>query len=145
MPEDKATIIREFVKATAAGDTVKVLSYCTDDVVSIGPGISDKGRAEIGRGIEAAVKNFKDMKVTEVGNGISVNGDKAFYEHVFSGTYQGQKFEVLAIGAYEFSGDKIKSIREVYDRLLIAKQVAKGWLPKTMINMIVRQMEKAMQ
>ena len=143
MPEDKATIMREFVKAMAAGDIAKALFYCIDDAVSIGPGISDKGKTEIGRGIEAAVKNFKDVKITEVGNGISVHGDKAFFEHIFSGTYQGRKFEVLAMGAYEFSGDKIKSIREVYDRLLIAQQVAKGWPAKPMINMIVKQMEKA--
>ncbi len=42
---------------------------------------------------------MKDMKVTETGNGIIVQGDKAFFEHVLSGTYQGKKFEFLAMCA----------------------------------------------
>ena len=40
--------------------------------------------------------------------------------------------------AYEFSNDKIREVRTVYDRLLIAKQAAKGWLPKTLVNSIVK-------
>ncbi len=88
---------------------------------------------------------MKDMKATEAGNGVIVQGDKGFFEHVISGTYQGKKFEMLAMCAYEFSGDKIKAVREAGDRLLIAQQVASGWPAKPMINMIVRQMDKAMK
>ncbi len=44
--------------------------------------------------------------------------------------------------AYEFSDGKIKKVRAVSDRLLMAQQVAKGWLPKMLVNFIVKQAEK---
>jgi hypothetical protein len=74
-----------------------------------------------------------------------VQGDKAFFEHVLSGTYLGKKFEMLALCAWEFSGEKVKNMRTTYDRLLIAQQVAPGWFARSMVNMIVKQSNKAMQ
>jgi ketosteroid isomerase-like protein len=146
MPEEKlAGIMREFVKAMAAGDGEKTLSYLTDDVVSVTPYGPLKGKEAIKQNVLAMSRNMKDMKVTETGNGIIVQGDKAFFEHILSGTFQGKKFEMLAMCAYEFSGDKIKNIRMVYDRLLGMSQIAKGWPARPIVNMVVRQSEKAMK
>jgi ketosteroid isomerase-like protein len=143
MPEDKATIMREFVKAMAAGDANKAISYLTDDAVSVTPGGTFKGKEAIKGDILSLARNFKDMKVTEAGNGIIVQGDKAFFEHVLSATYQGKKAEFLAMCAYEFSGDKIKNVRSTYDRLLVAKQAVSGWPATSIVNMVVRNMVKA--
>ncbi|OGO29862.1 MAG: hypothetical protein A2Z29_05515 [Chloroflexi bacterium RBG_16_56_11] len=146
MAEEKiAGIMREFVKAMAAGDAEKTISYLTEDAVSVTPYGTYKGKEAIKKNVVAMSTNMKDMKVTETGNGIIVQGDKAFFEHVLSGTFQGKKFEMLAMCAYEFSGDKIKNVRSVYDRLLIAQQVAKGWPAKPLVNMVVKQSEKAMK
>ena len=146
MPEEKiAGIMREFVKAMAAGGVEKTLAYFSEDAVSTDPYGTYKGKEAIKRNLTAMSKNMKDMKVTETGNGIIVQGDKAFFEHILSGTYQGKKFEMLAMCAYEFGGDKIKAVRSVYDRLLTAQQTAKGWPAKPLVNMIVRQAEKAMK
>jgi ketosteroid isomerase-like protein len=146
MPEEKiAGIMREFVKAMAAGEVEKTLAYFTDDAVSSGPNGTYKGKEAIKSNLTAMSRNMKDMKVTEAGNGVIVQGDKAFFEHVISGTYQGQKFEFLAMCAYEFSGEKIKNVRQVSDRLLVAQQAAKGWPAKWLINMVVRQSDKAMK
>jgi ketosteroid isomerase-like protein len=146
MPEEKiAGIMREFVKAMAAGDGEKTISYLTEDVVSVTPYGTYKGKEAIKQNVVAMSRNMKDMKVTEAGNGIIAQGDKAFFEHVISGTFQGKKFEMLSMCAYEFSGDKVKGIREVYDRLLTAQQVVKGWPAKPMVNMVVKQSEKAMK
>jgi len=146
MPEEKlAGIMREFVKAMAAGEVEKTLAYFSENAVSTDPYGTYKGKEAIKSNLTAMSRNMKDMKVTETGNGIIVQGDKAFFEHVLSGTFQGKKFEMLAMCAYEFSGDKIKNVRSVYDRLLIAKQVAKGWPAKPIVNMVVKQTEKAMK
>ena len=146
MPEEKiAGIMREFVKAMAAGDVEKTIAYFTDDAVVTNPYGTYKGKDAIKGHMAAMFRNLKDMKFVETGNGIIVQGDKAFFEHVISGTYQGKKFEMLSMCAYEFSGDKVKGIREVYDRLLTAQQVVKGWPAKPMVNMIVKQSEKAMK
>jgi hypothetical protein len=143
--EKMVGIMREFVKAMAAGDGDKVVSYVTDDAVSVTPYGTLKGKEAIKQNIAAMAKNMKNMSVTETGNGIIIHGDKAFFEHILSGTFQGLKFEMLAMCAYEFQGDKIKNIRSVYDRLLIAHQVTKGWPAKPIVNMVVKQSEKAMK
>ncbi len=46
--------------------------------------------------------------------------------------------------AYEFTDDKIQEVRTVYDRLLLAKQAAKGWLPQMLVKSIVKQAEKGL-
>jgi hypothetical protein len=74
-----------------------------------------------------------------------VQGDRAFYEHDIAATIEGKRVEGLAMCAYEFDGDKIKEVRTVYDRLLMAKQAAKGWLPKTLVNSIIKQAEKGLR
>jgi uncharacterized protein (TIGR02246 family) len=146
MPEENiAGIMREFVKAMAAGDAEKTISYLTDDASWITPYGTLKGKEAIKQNIATMARNMQNMKITETGNGIIVQGDKAFFEHILSGTYQGKKFEMLAMCAYEFSGDKIKNMRSVYDRLLTAKQVVKGWPAKPIVNMVVKQSEKSMK
>lgn len=146
MPEEKiAGIMREYVKTMADGDAEKTISYLTEDVVWVTPYGAYKGKEAVKQNVAAMARNMKDMKVTETGNGIIVQGDKAFFEHVLSATYQGQKIEFLAMCAYEFSGDKIKNMRSVYDRLYIARQAVKGWPARPIVNMIVRQSEKAMK
>jgi ketosteroid isomerase-like protein len=146
MTEEKyAGIMREFVKAMAAGDAEKTISYLTDDAISVTPYGTYKGKEAIKQNVAAMSQNMKDMNVREAGNGIISQGDKAFFEHILSGTLNGKKYEMLAICAYEFSGDKIKNIRSVYDRLLTAQQVVTGWPAKPIVNMVVRQSEKAMK
>ncbi len=146
MPEEKmAGVMREFVKAMAAGDAEKAISCLTEDAVSVTPYGAYRGKEAIKQNMLAMSRNMKDMKVTEAGNGIIVQGDKAFFEHVLSGTFGGKKFEMLAMCAYEFSGDKIRNIRSVYDRLLTAQQCVKGWPAKPLVNMVVKQSEKGMK
>jgi uncharacterized protein (TIGR02246 family) len=146
MPEEKiAGIMREFAKTWGAGDAEKMIVYFTDDAVAINPYGTFKGKEAIKGNFAAMFNNMKDIKVTETGNGIIVHGDKAFFEHVISGIFQGKKYEMLAMCAYEFSGEKIKSMRTVYDRLLIAQQVVTGWPAKPIVNMVVKQTEKAVK
>jgi len=146
MPEEKsAGIMREFASTMEAGDVEKTLNLFTDDAVYTIPYGTYKGKEAIKRTFTAMHNNMKDIKVVETGNGIIVQGDKAFFEHIISGTYQGEKFEFLAMCAYEFSGEKIKGIRTVYDRLLIGQQTVKGWPARPIVNMVVKQSEKAMK
>jgi ketosteroid isomerase-like protein len=145
MPEEKlAGIVREFVTVTAAGDLEKTLAFFSEDAVLTDPYGTYKGKAAIKDHMAAMFKVLKDMKSVETGNRIIAQGNRAFIENVISGTFQGKKWEFLGMAAYEFDGDKIKSARETYDRLLIAKQVS-PWPASIMVNMIVKQSEKAMK
>ncbi|GAG16343.1 unnamed protein product, partial [marine sediment metagenome] len=85
-----------------------------------------------------------DQKVIESGVKIIAEEDRAVYEHIFEGSYEGMKYQILALCICEFKGDKIQHIRTVYDRLSLAKQVAKGKMAKMAVNSIINQMEKGL-
>ena len=137
-----ANIMRDFVQTMAKGDVEKALSFFTEDAVWVNPNGTFKGKDEARRSLSAEAESMQDTTVTETGNGIIVEGNKAFFEHVIAGTIQGRRGEVLAMCAYEFSDGKIEKVRSVYDRLSMAQQAAKGWLPKMLVNLIVKQAEK---
>ncbi len=140
--EEIANIMRDFVQTWAKGDVEKALSFFSEDVVYVNPNGTFKGKDEVRRVLSAVAESMQDMTVTETGNGIIVEGNKAFFEHIIAATVQGQRAEVLAMCAYEFSDGKIKEVRSVFDRLSMAQQAAKGWLPKMLVNLIVKKMEK---
>jgi hypothetical protein len=64
--------------------------------------------------------------------------------HILEGSYEGMKYQILALGICEFKGDKIQHVRTVYDRLSLAKQLAKGQIAKTAVNSIINRMEKGL-
>ncbi len=142
--EKIATIMRDFVKTLETGDVEKGLSFLTEDAVWVNPDGTFRGKDELRRYLTNMAQTMQDVKVTETGNGIMVQGNKAFFEHVISGTVQGQRFKGLAICAYEFKGDKLQEVRTAYDRLLMAQQAATG-LGKWLVNLIVKQAEKGLR
>jgi uncharacterized protein (TIGR02246 family) len=145
MSDEKiAGIMRDFIQALEKKDLEKVLSLCADDAVWVTPEGSFKGKGELKRYLTWFFDVGQNLKVTESGNKIIVQGNRAFYEHIVSATYQGVRTECLAICAYEFSGEKIQQMRTVQDRLSIAKQAAKGPLAKWIVNSIVKRAEKGL-
>jgi ketosteroid isomerase-like protein len=146
MPEEKIpAIMRKFAKTMEDGDVEKTLDFFAEDGVWVTPLGTARGKAEIRRYTAGLYSQVKDIKVKECGNGIIAQGNKAFFEHEISGTMEGRKATVLSMCAYEFAGDKIKETRTTYDRLSMAQQAVKGGLPKMMVNMIVKQMEKGLR
>ncbi len=140
--EEIANIMRDFAQTMVKEDVEKTLSFFTEDGVFVTPNGTFKGKDELRRYFCAEAESLQDRTVTETGNGIIVEGNKAFFEHIIAGTVQGRRAEVLAMCAYEFSDGKIKKVRSAFDRLSLAQQAAKGWLPKMLVNFIVKQMEK---
>jgi len=134
-----AATMREFAKTLEKGNIEEALSFFTDDGVWITPIGKFKGRDEIRRYLSS--EYMKGLTITEAGNGIIVQGNKAFFEHVVVTTVKGKRVEALVFCAYEFKDDKIQETRSVYDRLAMAQQVAKGWFEKRVINSIVKQSE----
>jgi limonene-1,2-epoxide hydrolase len=143
--ENMAGVMRSFVQAMAAGDSAKAVSYVTDDAVYITPMGTFRGKTAIRGSIEGMARNMQNMAVKECGNGIIAQGNKAFFEHMLSGTFQGNNFEFLAMCAYEFDGDKIKNMRSTYDRLTVAQQSVKSWPASSFINMIAKQTQKTVK
>lgn len=145
MAEEKIpSIMRDFVGVLAKGDVEKVLSFLTEDAVWVNPNGTFKGKEELKRYLTWMAQGMQDSTITESGNGIIVQGNKAFFEHVVAGTIEGMRGEVLAMCAYEFKDGKIQEVRTVWDRLSMGKQVAKGWLAKWIVNLVVKQAEKGL-
>ncbi len=146
MPEEKIpSIMREFVKTMGDGDVEKTLAYFAEDAVWVCPYGTFRGKDEVRRQTAWMYHQMKDIEVKECGNGIIAQGNKAFFEHEMSSTIEGKRVTGLAMCAYEFEGDKIKEVRTTFDRLSMAQQAVKGWLPKMMVNMMVKQAEKGLR
>lgn len=138
------SLMRDFIKAIENNDVEKALSYFAEDAVYITPEGTFAGREELKRYLTWSTQNVPNLTIMDAGVGIMVKGNKAVYEHVIGGTIEGTRYETLAICVYEFSDGKIQSVRSVYDRLSIGKQVAKGWFAKTMVNSFVKRAEKGL-
>ncbi len=142
--ENKAAAMREFVAALSANDSEKAASLCTDDVVWVNPFGTFKGKEGLKRYFDWTAQTTRDFKVSETGNGILVQGDKAFFEHTVSGVIQGEKYNILTICAYVFDDGKIKELRTALDRLSLAEQASSKWLPKKLVSSIVSQMGRGL-
>ena len=146
MSEEKIkSVMHDFLKALAERDVEKALSFCTEDAAWATPQGTFKGKGELKRYVTWLNQATPDLKITETGIGIMVQGNNGVYEHVLSGTFEGMKWEILAMCAYEFSNEKIQNIRTVYDRLSMAKQTVKGMLAKKAVNSIINAAEKGLR
>lgn len=137
-------IMRDFLKALEAKDVDKVLSFYAEDGDWTSSEGVFKGKEELRRYLTWLFALAQEPKINICGNGIIAQGNKAFVEHMISGTIMGKKVEYLAMRAWEFSDGKVNHTRTVNDRLLMAKQAAKGWLPRWVVNYIVKQAEKGL-
>ncbi len=145
MSEEKiARVVRDFVEAYTRRDVDKVLSFLTEDVVWVQPEGALKGKEEVKHTFTYMTQKTPELRIRDAGIGILVKGNRAVYEWVYEGsTSDGRRFrEIPGITVYEFSGEKIQQYREYYDRLSMAKQVAKGWFEKTIVGTIVNRWEK---
>jgi len=137
-------LMRDFVKAIEEKNVEKALSFLTDDADYVTPEGTFKGKEELRRYLTWGTKTTPNQKVRDSGIGIMVKGNKAVFEHIVEGTYKGTKYEALTICVYEFSDEKIQHLTTVVDRLSIAKQVAKGWFAKRIMNSIIARAEKGL-
>ncbi len=142
--EQVASIIREFVGAMVAADIDSAVACVADDVRWVTPEGTFDGKAEIRRYIGWTREFVQNMSYSETGIGLMVQGDHAAYEHLFQGDVEGTRVQWLALCSYELAGDKIQSMRTVYDRLGVLQQAASGWLEETMINAVVKRAEKGL-
>jgi len=140
-----AAAVSDFMQALSEKNIEKVLSLCHDDAIWIVPEGTLRGKEEFKDYLTRSVELNRDMKVADTGIGLIVQGDTGVLEYVFSGTTSdGMKWEVLAFCIYEFSGEKIKLLTTVYDRLPLAKQTARGWLSRMAVNSVISRVEKGL-
>ena len=135
-------IMHGFIKALGERDIEKALSFCAEYTSWVTPEGTFNGREELRRYLTWSSRITSSIRAT--GIEAIVQGNRGAYEHVLEGTSEGIKWKVLALCVYEFENDKIRSLRTVYDRLSVAKQVAKGGMAGVAVNTIIKRMEKGL-
>jgi len=128
------TIMRDFIGALFKPDLDKVFPLCAEDVDWVSPQGTFTGKDGVKHYWSWLARTNYDLTCTDSGLGITVKGDKAAYEHVIGGKFRGIKCQTPVMCAYEFKDGKVQHLRTVFDRLALAQQVAKGWLPKSIVN-----------
>jgi len=139
-------IIRNIIEAFNKKDLRRMLSFFADDATFIRPEGTFRGKEEIKRYETWNLSNYLELKLTE--KDFIVEENKAVLEFVSEGTSVrggGKKQRMPGIVVFEFRNGKVQQVYEYYDRLLIAQQLASGWLEKTIINAVVNRMEKGLR
>ena len=142
--EELINIMRRFRDVLNKKDLEKSLSFFAEDADWVNPNGEFKGKEEIKNYFKWAFEINPDQKIIESGVKIIAEEDKAVYEHILEGSFEGMKYQILALCIYEFKGDKFQHLRTTYDRLSMAKQLAKGPVAKTAVNSIINRMEKGL-
>ncbi|MBS7625774.1 nuclear transport factor 2 family protein [Candidatus Bathyarchaeota archaeon] len=118
-------IVRDAHDALMKGDVEKFVSLCSEDVTYIDPAGEFKGLDQIRRWSKWLYGWFPKLTFKETG--LIVEENKLVHEYVFEGTTKdGLTARFPGVAIYEFKDEKIQQIRNFYDVLTIAKQVAKG-------------------
>jgi len=142
--EETISTMRNFKDAYNKKELEELLSLFTEDADWVNPDGVFQGKEEIKSYLKWVFEISPDQKIIESGVKIIAEEDRAVYEHILKGSYEGMKYQILVLCIYEFKGDKIQHTRAAYDRLSLAKQVAKGKMAKIAVNSIINQMEKGL-
>ncbi|GAG58815.1 unnamed protein product [marine sediment metagenome] len=142
--EEIISIMRNFKDAYNKKNLEESLSFFTEDADWVNPDGVFKGKEEIKSYLKWVFETIPDQKLIESGVKIIAEEDRAVYEHILEGSYEGMKYQILVLCIHEFKEDKIQHVRTAYDRLSLAKQLAKGKITKTAVNSIIKQMEKGL-
>ncbi len=139
------SIIRNMLKAYNNRDLTSVLSFFADDATYIRSEGTFRGKEEIKRYYNWSYSNYSEIKLVE--KVIIVEGDRAVLEWALEGTSVmggGKKAQLQGLDLFEFKNGKVQEVHIYQDRLLVAKQLASGWFEKTIINGVLKRMEKGL-
>ena len=137
-------IIRDLVYSLEKKDIDKTLSLFTDDATWYTTQGIFRGRDEIKRYLAWMANSLTDVKFSDDGVGIIVQGDKAIYQSTYDALYKGIKIKVGNVCTYEFSGDRIMNHWTIMDRLGLAKQAATGPIAKKVVNSVIARTEEGL-
>jgi ketosteroid isomerase-like protein len=141
----KESSIREFISALEKRDVEKALTFFTDDAVWRNNEGTFKGKEKIKAYTEWMLNNMQDLTFTEEGIGLVIEGDKAVFQHIFEGIYEGDSIKAYGVCTYQFEGDKCKTHCTITDRLAMAQQAKSGPIGRKAVSSIVSRMEKGLR
>ena len=140
-------LVRGVVDAFNRKDLEGLLSFFADDAVMVRPEGTFHGKDEIRR---FYVWNFVGyLQNTLFEKDLVVEGNKVVLEFVSEATIvrSGKKLKQHLPGMvmFEFKDGRVQQVHDYYNKLLGAQQLANGWFEKTIINAVVKRMEKGLR
>jgi uncharacterized protein (TIGR02246 family) len=137
-------VVRGLNQAIERKDVEKMLSLYAETATLVAPDGTFEGKEEIRRFWTWQTQSALEATSTETE--MMTQGNKLAAEHIIAVTMaNGMKWQVPITCIYEFADGKIQLHKMSYDRLSVAKQAAKGWLAKRLVNSIIGQMEKGLR
>ncbi len=144
--EDMKGAVRGLNEAITKTDVDGILSFYAEDAVLVTPEGRFEGKQKIRQYWNWQLGRVSEVSSTETEFHMMVQGNKLAAEHVIEATMtNGAKWSAPVSCLYDFGEGGVKLHRMSFDRLTLAKQAAKGWLPKRIVNSIVAQMEKGLR
>ena len=140
--ENKALERRIWEELLNGGKTEKMNELIAVDYVYHGPGGHEL------HGIEGLKKFITWLhtsfpKIHFTVDDLIAEGDKVVTFWTMKGTHKSNKqAELQGIIISRIASGKVVESWEVFDRLAIASQLARGWIAKAMVNSIVKQLSK---
>jgi len=136
-------VIGSFQEAVSNSDVEKIISLFADDATFVRPEGTFKGKEEIKRSFTWLLQNYSKFALRETD--LIVTGNKAALEFAAEGTTtEGVAHRLPGVLAFQFTNGKIWQVHDYYDRLLLAQQLAKGWLAKRIVSSFVSRMEEGL-
>ncbi len=138
------SVIQAAHEAIIKNDVEKLLTCFTADA-SITDAVGTlRGHDGVRTWIKWLYKSMSKVNLKETG--LVIEGDKAAHEYVFEGTTpEGVNVNFSSLAIYEFKDEKIQSLRDYFDILGIAKQMAKGYIAKKAISSIEKQFKQELR
>jgi uncharacterized protein (TIGR02246 family) len=135
------------VEAFNRKDLEGMLSLFADDAVMVRPEGTFRGKDEIKRFYTWNFPGY--LQNTLVEKDFIIEGDKVVLEFVSEATVdrggKELKRHLPGMVLFEFKEGKVQQVHDYYDKLLGAQQLANGWFEKTIVNGVVKRMEKGLR
>jgi len=143
--EKNLSIAEDFLRSLKAKHVEQVLSLFPEEGVWIAPEGTFTGKGSIRTYLNWQFGQGQDLKITESGNGVVVEANRAFIEHTIAYKREGEHVEYIVLCSLELKGDKVVRVRTVYDRLSLERQTARGRLSKWAVDRVVKRAEKGLR
>jgi len=139
------TVLNAIHAALNRRDAEAATSFFADDATMVCPEGVFKGKNEIKRYFTWLLQQWPQLKLSDAGTGVIVEGNQATHEYVSEGTStRGSKGKVACVATCELSDGKVMRLNVYYDRLSIADQAATGFMERRFVTQIVQQMERGL-
>ena len=140
--KENSKVFYDFIKALKNKDMEKALSFFDEGAEWITPEGEFHDEEELGRYLKWFGDNIHTVSVSNIR--LVSKGNIAACELFLEGNSEGENWQVTALSYCEVNNSRIIYLRTVYDRLSVARQVARDGLAGLAVSKIVERMEEGL-